>query len=44
MLAGDIDTVKAVLRKYIKATIGFAELSRVFDKSNKNHCICSGRK
>ena len=36
LLAGDIDTVKAVLREYIKATIGFAELSRVFDKSNKN--------
>ena len=35
-LAGDIDTGKAVLRDYINATIGFKELSQVFDKSSKN--------
>jgi hypothetical protein len=27
-LAGDVDTGKAMLRDYINATIGFAELSR----------------
>ena len=36
LLAGDVDTGKAVLRDYIKATIGFEELSRVFDKSSKS--------
>ena len=36
LLAGDIDTGKAVLRDYINATIGFEELSRVFDKSSKS--------
>ncbi len=35
LLAGDVDTGKAVLRDSINATIGFEELSRVFDKSNK---------
>ena len=29
LLAGDLDTGKAVLRDYINATIGFEELSRV---------------
>jgi hypothetical protein len=33
LLAGDIDTGKAVLRDYINATIGFEELSKVFEKS-----------
>jgi hypothetical protein len=33
LLAGGVDTGKAVLRDYINATIGFEELSRVFDKS-----------
>jgi DNA-binding phage protein len=28
LLAGDLDTGKAILRDYINATIGFAELSR----------------
>ena len=32
LLAGDVDTGKAVLRDYINATIGFEGLSRVFDK------------
>ena len=29
LLAGDLDTGKAILRDYINATIGFEELSRV---------------
>lgn len=36
LLAGDIDTGKAVLRDYINATIEFEELSQVFDKSSKS--------
>ncbi len=36
LLAGDIDTGKVVLRDYINATIGFEELSQVFDKSSKS--------
>jgi DNA-binding phage protein len=36
LLAGDVDTGKAVLRDYINAAIGFEELSRVFDKSSKS--------
>ena len=36
LLAGDVDTGKAVLRDYINTTIGFEELSRVFDKSSKS--------
>ena len=36
LLAGDIDTGKAVLRDYINATIGFEELSGVFEKSSKS--------
>lgn len=36
LLAGDIDTGKAVLRDYINATIGFEALSKVFDKSSKS--------
>ncbi len=36
LLAGDVDTSKAVLHDYINATIGFEELSRVFDKSSKS--------
>jgi len=36
LLSGDIDTGKAVLRDYINATIGFEELSQVFDKSSKS--------
>ena len=36
LLAGDVDTGKAVLRDYINATTGFEELSQVFDKSSKS--------
>ena len=36
LLAGDVNTGKAVLRDYINATTGFEELSRVFDKSSKS--------
>ena len=36
LLAGDVDTGKAVLRDYINATIGFEELSEVFGKSSKS--------
>ena len=36
LLAGDVDTGKALLRDYINATIGFEELSQVFDKSSKS--------
>jgi len=36
LLAGNVDTGKAVLRDYINATIGFEELSQVFDKSSKS--------
>jgi DNA-binding phage protein len=36
LLAGDIDTGKAVLRDYINATTGFEELSEVFGKSSKS--------
>ncbi len=36
LLAGDIDTGKAVLRDYINATIGFEKLAKVFDKSSKS--------
>ena len=36
LLAGDIDTGRAVLRDCINATIGFEELSRVFDKQSKS--------
>ncbi len=36
LLAGDVDTGKAVLRDDINATIGFEELSQVFDKSSKS--------
>ncbi len=36
LLADDINTGKAVLRDHINATVGFEELSRVFDKSSKS--------
>ena len=36
LLAGDIDTGKAILRDYINATVGFEELSEVFGKSSKS--------
>jgi hypothetical protein len=36
LLAGDLDTGKAVLRDYVNATIGFEELGRLTDKSAKS--------
>ena len=36
LLAGDVDTGKAVLRDYINARIGYEELSQVFGKSSKS--------
>lgn len=36
MLSGDTDTGKAILRNYIKATIGFEELGEVTKKSPKS--------
>ena len=36
LLAGDIDTGKAVLRDYINATIGFQKLGGLTDKSPKS--------
>ncbi len=36
MLAGDVDTGKAVLRDYINATVGFAELGAATRKSPKS--------
>ena len=36
LLAGDVNTGKAVLRDYINATIGFEELSQVVEKSSKS--------
>lgn len=36
LLAGDIDTGKAVLRDYINATMGFEELGGVTEKSPKS--------
>ena len=36
LLSGDLDTGKAVLRDYINATVGFAELSVITEKSPKS--------
>ncbi len=36
LLSSDIDTGKVVLRDNINTTIGFEELSRVFDKSGNS--------
>lgn len=36
LLAGEVDTGKAVLRDYIKATIGFQELSELTDRPAKS--------
>ncbi|ADJ29265.1 hypothetical protein [Nitrosococcus watsonii] len=44
LLAGIDITGKAVLRDYINATIGFEELSRVFDKSSKSFMRMFGPK
>jgi hypothetical protein len=44
LLAGDVDTGKAVLRDYINATNGLVELSEVFDKSTKSLMCMFGSK
>ena len=36
LLAGDVDTGKAVLRDYVNATIGFQQLGRLTAKSPKS--------
>jgi DNA-binding phage protein len=36
LLAGDVDTGKTVLRDYINATVGFAELAEVLGRSPKS--------
>jgi hypothetical protein len=36
LLAGDLDTGKAILRDYINGTIGFEELSRVTKRPTKS--------
>ncbi len=36
LLAGDLDTGKAILRDYINATIGFEKLSQLTHKSTKS--------
>jgi len=35
MIAGDVDTGKSVLRKYINGTIGFVQLGKALDRSPK---------
>lgn len=41
LLAGDMETGKAVLRDYINATIGFAELASATGAPPKSLCACS---
>ena len=41
LLAGDLDTGKAILRDYINATIGFEELSRGPNDRRRASCACS---
>jgi hypothetical protein len=36
MLAGDVDTGKAILRDYIKATVGFEQLADAIDTPAKS--------
>lgn len=36
LLSGDVETGKTILRDYIKATVGFQELSKVTHKSPKS--------
>ncbi len=36
LLTGDLDTGKSILRDFIKATIGFEELSRIVDKKSES--------
>lgn len=41
LLAGDLDTGKAILRDYINATIGFERLSRLTGRRPRASCACS---
>ena len=43
MLAGDVDTGKAILRDYIKATVGFEKLGEATGTPPKASSACSGR-
>ena len=43
MLTGDIDTGKAILRDYIKATVGFEKLGAVTGTSPKSFMRMFGR-
>lgn len=36
LLAGDVDIGKSILRNFIKATIGFEELSKIVDKKSES--------
>ena len=44
LLAGDLDTGKAILRDYINATIGFEKLSRLTGRPAKSLMRMLGRK
>ncbi len=44
MLEGDLATGKAVLRDYINATLGWAELGKAVDPRRPASSACSGRK
>ena len=41
LLAGDLDTGKAILRDYINDTVGFEKLSRLTGRPAKSPCACS---
>lgn len=43
LLAGDVDTGRAVLRDYIKATVGFEKLGRAMGASPKSLMRMFGR-
>ncbi len=43
MLAGDVDTGKAILRDYIKAAVGFEKLGEATDTPPKSLSACSAR-
>ena len=43
MLTGDIETGKAILRDYIKATVGFEKLGEATGTPPKASSACSGR-
>ena len=43
MLTGDVETGKAILRDYIKATVGFEKLGAATDTPPKSSSACSAR-